>query len=76
MSAEVREFLRRLDGVVLPWQQAAEVRFDLAIAAARPSLERLHAPVLTVSHGIGDAIVTRVVFALVSGVYAGGRTSV
>jgi hypothetical protein len=53
MPAEVREFLRRLDGVVLPWQQAAEVRFDLAIAAARPSLERLHAPVLTVSHGIG-----------------------
>jgi hypothetical protein len=53
MPAGVREFLRRLDGVVLPWQQATQVRFDLAIAAARPSLERLHAPVLTVSHGIG-----------------------
>jgi hypothetical protein len=53
MPASIREFLRRLEGVVLPWQQATQVRFDLAVAAARPSLERLHAPVLTVSHGIG-----------------------
>jgi len=53
MPSGVREFLRRLEGVVLPWQQAAQLRFDLAVAAARPSLERLHAPVLTVSHGIG-----------------------
>jgi hypothetical protein len=53
MPGEVREFLRRLDGVVIPWQQAVQVRWDLAVAAAYGSLERLHAPVLNVAHGIG-----------------------
>jgi hypothetical protein len=53
MPAEVREFLRRLDAVVVPWQQAVQVRWDLAVAAAYGSLERLHAPVLNVCHGIG-----------------------
>ncbi len=52
-SGGVAEFLARLGGVVLPWQQAAQVRFDLAVAASYGLLERLHAPVVTLSHGVG-----------------------
>jgi hypothetical protein len=51
-SAGAREFLTRLGGVVLPWHQATRVRFDLAIAASYGLLEQLHAPVLTVPHGV------------------------
>jgi hypothetical protein len=47
------EFLRRLDAVVVPWQQAIRERFDLAIAASYGRLEQLHAPVLTLAHGVG-----------------------
>jgi hypothetical protein len=52
-SGEVKEFLARLGGVVVPWHQATQVHFDLAISASNGLLERLHAPVLTVSHGVG-----------------------
>ena len=45
------EFLRRLGGVVMPWRQATEVQFDLAIAASHGLLEQLHAPVLSLPHG-------------------------
>lgn len=47
------EFLAGLDGVVVPWHEAAQVPFDLAIAASYGHLEQLHAPVVTMSHGIG-----------------------
>jgi hypothetical protein len=47
------EYLERLGAVVIPWQQATQTQFDLAVAASYPQLERLHAPVLHVPHGIG-----------------------
>jgi hypothetical protein len=47
------EFLAQLGGVVVPWSVATQTRFDLAIAASHGQLERLHAPVVTMSHGIG-----------------------
>lgn len=50
-AAGAEEFLRWLGGVVVPWRQATEVRFDLAIAASHGLLEQLHAPVLTLPHG-------------------------
>lgn len=53
ISAGVREFLDRLGGVTVPWEQATNTRFDLAVAAWDGLLERLHAPVLTLSHGVG-----------------------
>jgi hypothetical protein len=53
ISAGVREFLERLGGVTVPWNQATTMRFDLAVAAWDGLLEQLHAPVLTVSHGVG-----------------------
>jgi hypothetical protein len=53
VSAGTGQFLDRLGAVVVPWRQAVQVRFDLAIAASYGLLEQLHAPVLTVSHGLG-----------------------
>lgn len=47
------EYLARRGMVVIPWAQAAAQRFDLAVAASYGQLERLHAPVLHVPHGVG-----------------------
>jgi hypothetical protein len=52
-SAGVPDFLRNLGGVVVPWRQATQSRFDMAIAASHGSLEHVHAPVLVVPHGVG-----------------------
>jgi hypothetical protein len=51
--AGTKEFLRRLGGMVVPWQQAIRERFDLAVAASYGRLEQLRAPVLTLPHGAG-----------------------
>jgi hypothetical protein len=53
ISGGVREFLARLGGVVVPWQQATQTRFDLALAASDGLLEWVHAPVMTMLHGAG-----------------------
>jgi hypothetical protein len=53
MAAGTDRLLERLGGVVVPWQLVVQVRFDLAIAASWGQLERVHAPVLALSHGIG-----------------------
>jgi hypothetical protein len=52
-SGGVREYLAGLGGVVVPWCQAKQTSFDLALAAAHGGLEQLHAPVVTVPHGVG-----------------------
>lgn len=46
-------FLGKLGAVTIPWSQAVRERFDLAVAASNGRLERLHAPVLTLPHGVG-----------------------
>jgi len=53
VSGGVEEFLTRLGGVVVPWQQAMQAQFDLAIAASDGLLEWVHAPVMTMLHGAG-----------------------
>jgi hypothetical protein len=53
ISGGVQEFLGRLGGVVLPWRQAMNTRFDLALAASDGLLEWVHAPVVTMLHGAG-----------------------
>lgn len=45
------EAARAADGLVIPWEQARQLRFDLAIAAEDGALGELHAPVLTMPHG-------------------------
>lgn len=47
------EFVAGLGGVVVPWCQATQVPFDLAVAAGYGMLEQVHAPVLTLPHGVG-----------------------
>jgi hypothetical protein len=47
----VARLLRRLDGVVIPWQQAIETPFDLALAAGYPSVHEVRAPLIVVPHG-------------------------
>jgi hypothetical protein len=53
MSGGVEEFLARLGGVVVSWQQATQSRFDLALAASDGLLEWVNAPVMTMLHGAG-----------------------
>lgn len=45
--------LRRIGAVVIPWEQATRLSFDLAIAAAYGQLHQLHAPIVVVPHGSG-----------------------
>ncbi|MET8180846.1 hypothetical protein [Streptomyces sp. NPDC005336] len=52
-SNGVAEFLDGLSAVVLPWHQAVEVAFDLAVAAAHGGMHELHAPVIVLPHGAG-----------------------
>ncbi|MHC3471722.1 hypothetical protein ACYF6T_23910 [Streptomyces sp. 7R007] len=49
----VAAFLDRLQGLVVPWSQAVQTRFDLALAASHGSLHELHAPVIVLPHGAG-----------------------
>ena len=53
ISGGVREYLSRLGGVVVPWQQATQMQFDLALAASDGLLEWVHAPVMKLPHGVG-----------------------
>ncbi|BAG19020.1 MULTISPECIES: hypothetical protein [Streptomyces] len=52
-SHGVGPFLERLGGLVLPWHQAVQLPFDLAVAAAHGGLQELHAPVIVLPHGVG-----------------------
>lgn len=53
ISGGVEEYLARLGGVVIPWRQAVQSEFDLALAASDGLLEWVHAPVVTMLHGAG-----------------------
>ncbi|HEX6528012.1 MAG TPA: hypothetical protein VF070_49515 [Streptosporangiaceae bacterium] len=52
-SNGVSELLRDLGGVVISWEQATRMVFDLALAAAYGSVHELHAPVIVMPHGAG-----------------------
>jgi hypothetical protein len=51
-SNGVREYLHGLGAIVIPWHQAAQTDFDLAVAADCAGLYELHAPVLAIAHGV------------------------
>ncbi|MFE4827249.1 hypothetical protein [Streptomyces sp. NPDC056672] len=57
-SNGVASFLEELKGLVLPWSQAVQLSFDLALAAAHGSLHELHAPVIVLPHGAGHNKIT------------------
>ncbi|GAA3536215.1 hypothetical protein GCM10022222_19870 [Amycolatopsis ultiminotia] len=53
-GAGLEEFLSSLDAVVVAWEQAVRMPFDLAVAASEnDALDELPCPVLLVPHGIG-----------------------
>ncbi|MBV9379852.1 MAG: hypothetical protein JO242_04170, partial [Streptosporangiaceae bacterium] len=52
-SNGVQELLRDLGGMVVSWEQATRIRFDLALAAAYGSVHELHAPLIVMPHGAG-----------------------
>jgi hypothetical protein len=47
----VARLLRELDGAVIPWAQAIETTFDLALAAGYQSVHELRGPLIVVPHG-------------------------
>ncbi|GII75813.1 hypothetical protein Sru01_07950 [Sphaerisporangium rufum] len=53
LARGAHEFLSTTGALVMPWAQAAETPFDLAVAAGQGMLDRLRAPVMTVFHGAG-----------------------
>ncbi|MVO86350.1 hypothetical protein GPA10_16685 [Streptomyces sp. p1417] len=52
-SGGVADFLEGLGALVLPWGQAVQTVFDLAVAAGYGGLHELHAPVVVLPHGAG-----------------------
>ncbi|PFG48158.1 hypothetical protein ATK36_3232 [Amycolatopsis sulphurea] len=53
-AAGLEEFLATLEATLLPWEQAVDTPFDLAVAASEnDALDKLTCPVLLVPHGIG-----------------------
>lgn len=49
----VEEFLAGVGGVVVPWQQATQLSFELALAAGYGGLHEVHAPLIVMPHGAG-----------------------
>lgn len=71
-SNGVGAFLADLKVLVLPWEQAVQTPFDLALAAAHGGLHELHAPVIVLPHGAGhNKTVSRAGAGAVAGVEAG-----
>ncbi|AXE85984.1 hypothetical protein [Streptomyces sp. Go-475] len=54
----VSEFLEQLGGLVMPWSQAVQTGFDLALAASHGSLHELQSPVIVLPHGAGHNKIT------------------
>jgi hypothetical protein len=52
-GAGVNDFLRATGGVVVPWLQATQTGFDLALAAGYGSISQLHSPLIVLPHGAG-----------------------
>ncbi|MFI9812563.1 hypothetical protein [Saccharothrix variisporea] len=52
--AGVEEHVRGLGCLTIPWHQAVDTRFDLALAACDWGVADLDAPVLLMSHGAGS----------------------
>lgn len=47
------EFVRAQGGLLLPWHQAVQCRFDLVLAASDTAVEHLHGKVMLLPHGAG-----------------------
>lgn len=52
-GAGLSRYLRLLGIATIPWEQALQMRFDLALAAGSRGVEQVRAPVIRLSHGAG-----------------------
>jgi hypothetical protein len=52
-SNGVAEFIDGLGVVRIPWRQATQQRFDLALAASLGAVHEIHAPLVVMPHGAG-----------------------
>ncbi len=52
-SNGVAQFISGLGAVSLPWPQATQQRFDLALTASLGSIHEIHAPLIVMPHGAG-----------------------
>ncbi len=48
-----KEFVRSHHGLLVPWPQAVQTRFDLILAASHREIERVHGNLLVLPHGVG-----------------------
>lgn len=56
LSVGVEKYLQGLGGIVIPYRQAIRMAFDLALAAGDGLLQQLHAPILTLPHGVAHGV--------------------
>jgi hypothetical protein len=47
------EFIRAQYGLLVPWPQAVQTRFDLILSASHREIDRVHGNLLLLSHGAG-----------------------
>jgi hypothetical protein len=59
LAAGTARHLAASGALTIPFAQAAQTRFDLAVAAGDGALERVHAPVLMLQHGMGPGKLAR-----------------
>ncbi|MDL4813748.1 hypothetical protein [Actinomadura opuntiae] len=57
-SRGVDDHLRAAGACVVPFDHATQMPWDLAVAAGDGALERLHAPVLHLQHGMGPTVLS------------------
>ncbi|MFY1638291.1 hypothetical protein ACN27F_34240 [Solwaraspora sp. WMMB335] len=55
----VAEYLESLGALLLPWQQAINHHFDLAVTASYGGLHQVHAPLVVMAHGAGHGKAVR-----------------
>jgi hypothetical protein len=53
LGGGVAEYLGRLGGVALPWDEAVRMGFDLALAAGPRGVAKVRAPLVMLPHGAG-----------------------
>ncbi|POM27609.1 hypothetical protein BTM25_20250 [Actinomadura rubteroloni] len=59
LSVGATEYLRAAGAVEIPFEQAAQNRFDLAVSAGDGALQHVNAPVLLLQHGMGPSVAAR-----------------
>jgi hypothetical protein len=49
----VEQFLEEIGAICVPWRQACQIEFDLALSASLGGVHEIHAPLVVMPHGAG-----------------------